>query len=426
MQMVVAGGTSPEYVVSPIGEEGLVQIGIRRLRLINVDIDNLVGVEPDGTLQLQWSYHLNQGLALCREHGWIPHIIIGHVVPPPLAVKAPDGRSYGPSSWTIYDQYIQAFLDYVVVSQGFPETEWEVGNEMNTPSQNWVAPVLPASATDPAGFTAYWTLYSHIAGVVSAFRHQHPGTVLRVGGPAAETDWAIKFVDFVASQNAQADFVSLHVYGNQSTGAGLQADINSIQQEIAARKLSMPVSITEWGPSCESLLNFEPIAGAFVLDFTSTIAQAGVSDAIFLSLSQFPAEDWPVLYTTDQTPTDIMVAFEALVGLNGTQGTCTSSGGLSCVAVTGEDGTVSVVSWNFSWAGTYFPDAITPASETFKITVQPGVSTATAYTIQSAQLNSGQWDQAAYPIAVQSGGASIGLTVEMPYGSYGRVSLKPN
>ena len=166
MQMVVAGGTSPEYVVSPIGEEGLVQIGIRRLRLINVDIDNLVGVEPDGTLQLQWSYHLNQGLALCREHGWIPHIIIGHVVPPPLAVKAPDGRIYGPSSWTIYDQYIQAFLDYVVVSQGFPETEWEVGNEMNTPSQNWVAPVLPASATDPAGFTAYWTLYSHIAGVV--------------------------------------------------------------------------------------------------------------------------------------------------------------------------------------------------------------------------------------------------------------------
>jgi hypothetical protein len=426
MQTVVAGGTSSDYVVSPTGEAGLVQIGTRRLRLINVDINNLLAVAPDGTLQLQWSYHLNQGLALCREHNWIPHIIIGHVVPPPLALQGPDGRVYGPSSWTIYDQYIQAFLEYVVVSQGFTETEWEVGNEMSIPSQNWVAPVLPTSATDPAGLSAYSTLYLHIATMIDNFRRQHPGTVLRVGGPAADTDWAIQFVDAVASKNIPADFVSLHVYGNQMTGTAMQTAISNIQTEIANQHLSIPVSITEWGPSTGSTLNFEPIAGAFALDFASTIAQAGVSDAIFLSLSQFPTEDWPVLYTTDQTPTDIMIAFEALAGLSGTQGTCNSSGDLSCVAVAGDDGTVSLVFWNFSWANTSFPDDMTQASETYQITAQLGASPASAYAILAAQLDSDPWDRTASPILVSLGGTSIRLTAQIHYGSYGKVSLKPN
>ncbi len=426
MQMIIAGGTSPEYIVSPTGEEGLAQIGTRRLRLINVDIDNLVAVSPDGTLQLQWSYHLNQGLALCREHNWIPHIIIGHVVPPPLAMKGADGRIYGPSSWTIYDQYIQAFLDYVIVSQGFTETEWEVGNEMSIPSQNWVAPLLPTSATDPAGFSAYSTLYSQIATTIANFRQQHPGMVLRIGGPAANVGWAINFVDLVAGKDIPVDFVSLHTYGNQSTGIGLQGDISNIQMEMAKQHLSVPISITEWGPSTGSDLNFEPIAGAFALDFASTIAQAGISDAIFLALSQFPTNNWPVLYTTGQTPTDIMIAFEALAGVNGTQGTCTGSAGLSCIAVTTGDEVVSLVFWNFKWSDSYFPDVVPQASEVYTITVQLGVSAATSYTVQAAQLNSALWDQIAMPITLDLTGTNIQLSIRIPDGSYGKISLKPN
>lgn len=425
MQRLIAGGASSDYVVSATGEEGLVEIGTRRIRLINVD-DNLLGIAADGALQLQWSYHLNQGLALCREHNWIPHIIVGHVVPPPLAVKAPDGRLYGPSSWPFYDQYILAFLDYVVVSQGFGETEWEVGNEMNTPSQNWVAPVLPNSVTDPAGFAAYATLYTHIATVIDKFRQQHIGSVLRVGGPAAQTDWAVKFVDLVASQKVPADFVSLHRYGNQSTGAAMLNDLSNIQREMANKQINMPISITEWGPSSGSKVNFEPIAGAFVLDFVATVAQAGISDAIFLALSQIPGEDWPVLYTTDQTPTDIMVAFTALSGLQGTPGACTGTAGLSCVAVTRQDGTLSVVLWTFSWTSNYFPDAMTQANKAYAVTVQPAAGGASAYAVQTAQLDSQAWDLAASPITVDSTGTSIQLLMNLPYGSYGEISLKPN
>jgi hypothetical protein len=426
MQMLVAGGASSDYIVSPTEEDGLAQIGTRRLRLINVDGDDLVAVAADGTLQLKWSYHLDQGLALCREHKWIPHIIIGHAVPPPLAMKGADGRTHGPSSWTIYDRYIQAFLDYVVVSQGFTETEWEVGNEMSIPSENWVAPLLPASANDPAGFSAYATLYSQLASVIDDFRHQHPGTVLRVGGPAADPVWAINFVDLVAGKNIPADFVSLHAYGNQYTGTGFRSALSNIQQEMAKQQISLPIAITEWGPNTGSEVNFKPIAGAFALEFASTLSQAGISDAIFLAVSQFPTNDWPVLYTTDQTPTDIMVAFEALATLNGTQGTCTSSADLSCVATTAGDGLVSLVLWNFSWKDTYFPDVMTEANETYTVTVQPGGSPATSYSVQAAQLDSAPWDQVANPIALDSSGTNIQVNIRMPYGSYGKISLQPN
>ncbi len=425
MQALIAGGASSDYVVTPSEEEGLQQIGTRRLRLINVD-NNLVAIAPDGTLQLSWSYHLNQSLALCREHKWIPHIIIGHVLPLPLAVKGTDGWTHGPSSWSIYDQYIQAFLDYVVVAQGFTETEWEVGNEMSIPAQNWVAPHLPTSATDPAGFDAYSTLYSQIATVVDSFRQQHPATTLRIGGPAADAGWAINFVDLVGSQNIPADFVSLHRYGNQSTGTGLQNDIASIQKEMTKQHLSLPVSITEWGPHVDSELNLEPIAGAFALDFASTIARAGVSDAIFLALSQFPTNDWAVLYTTDQTPTHVMSAFEALAGLNGTEGTCTGTTGLSCIAVSSSDGDLSVVLWSFSWSGSYFPDVMPQETEAYTLTVQPAGATAISYTVQTAQLDSGPWDQVANPITLDLAGTNIQLTFRMSYGSYGKISLRPN
>ncbi len=187
MQVLIAGGTTPE-TVTPDKIEGLKQLGTHRLRLINVDVKTLQAVAADGTPTVQWPVTLTYPLKLCRQNHWIPHIIIGHVVPPPLAKVGPSGRKYGPTSWTAYDRYIDTFLKYVVVDQGFTETEWEVGNEMNSPSQNWVASELPSASSDEKGFNAYAELYSHIANDVADFRRQHPGTTLRVGGPAEAED----------------------------------------------------------------------------------------------------------------------------------------------------------------------------------------------------------------------------------------------
>jgi hypothetical protein len=121
-----------------------------------------------------------------------------------------------------------------------------------------------------------------------------------------------------------------------------------------------------------------------------------------------------------------MVAFEAVVALSGKQGVCTGGGDLSCVAVTKDDGTVSLVFWDFNWTSTRFPDDTTAAIGSHQIVVQPGANVAAAYIIQEAQLDSGTWDQAANPIVVGTNGASVRLTIQVPYGSYGKISLKPN
>jgi hypothetical protein len=121
-----------------------------------------------------------------------------------------------------------------------------------------------------------------------------------------------------------------------------------------------------------------------------------------------------------------MVAFQTLAGLKGTQGSCTGTAELSCVAVTGTDGTITLVFWGFSWAGVYFPDTMTPTSKAYEITVQPGTSAATAYAVQSAQLDSGTWDLTANPISTNLSGANIRLGLQIPYASYGEITLRPN
>ena len=120
-------------------------------------------------------------------------------------------------------------------------------------------------------------------------------------------------------------------------------------------------------------MNFTPAAGAFALDFAATLANVGVSDAIFLALSQFPSNDWPVLYTSDQQPTDIMLAFQDLVALNGTQVPC-SGDGLSCIAVQASDG-IHVLYWNFSWADSEFPTSASSESQSYSINVNGTVHT---------------------------------------------------
>ena len=229
MQHIIQGGTNPDYDATDTELAGLDGIGTRRLRLINVDDGSLlIGKTP-------WA--LNNKLAICRAHNWIPHIVIGQSVPAPLAITDPDGRVHSPTSWEAYDSYILQFLNYVVVAQGFSETEWEVGNEMSTPSANWVAATLPTSNTDPAGFAAYSTLYQHISTDVQAFRQQHPGVTLRVGGPA-DPVWPQQFAAFVAQSGLPADFISTHLYGDQMTGATFTSQIQALRQQTLCRSRS--------------------------------------------------------------------------------------------------------------------------------------------------------------------------------------------
>jgi hypothetical protein len=429
MQAVIAGGTTPEST-TPAKVEGLKQLGTRRLRLINVDIGNLKAIAADGTQTVQWPVTLTYNLKLCRENQWIPHIIIGHVLPAPLAKVDAAGRKYGPTSWAAYDQYINTFLKYVVVDQGFSETEWEIGNEMSIPEQNWAASAMPKSGTDPAGFGAYSTLYTHIAQDVVAFRRQHPGTTLRVGAPDSGGDWALQFADFVTKNHVAADFVSMHVYGNSSNGANIENIITATRAKLASAHSRANFAITEWGASFESTpgLNYEPIAGAFALDFVAKMALFGVHDTMFLSLSQLPNSSWPAFYKLDGSPSHIMLALLAVAGLKGTPASCVGDADTSCVAAKDSAGKVEVVFWNYNWMTDKFPKTM-PAKKavthTFILTPVEG-NWASSYDLASAKMNSAPWQGGSPTSFARSGQPGLTFSLVVPYGNYGQFSFKPH
>jgi hypothetical protein len=428
MQAVIAGGVTPESM-TPAKIEGLKQLGTRRLRLINVDTSNLKAIAPDGSQTIEWPVTLTYNLKLCRENHWIPHLIIGHVIPPPLAKADATGRKYGPTSWAAYDQYINTFLKYVVVDQGFSETEWEIGNEMSIPEQNWVAAAKPRSGTDPAGFSAYSTLYSHIAQDVVAFRRQHPGTTLRVGAPDSGGDWALEFADFVTHNHVAADFVSMHIYGNSSTGAAIENVIVGTRAKLTGSYSGTNFAVTEWGPSFESGpgLNYDPIAGAFALDFAARMALFGVHDTMFLSVSQLPNSSWPAFYKLDGSPSHVMLAFLAVAGLKGTPAPCAGDTETSCVAVKDSAGNVEVVLWNYNWMTDRFPTTM-PAkravSHTFTLTSAQGNWNG-SYDVASAKMNSAPWQGGGSNFA-RGAGSSLSFSLVVPYGNYAQLTLRPH
>jgi len=116
MQTVAAGGTTSESV-TPAKIDGLKQLGNRRLRIINVDRGTLQAIEADGKATVNWPVQLTYPLKVCKQNGFVPHIVIGHYLPAQLAAG---GRKGGPpTSWAQYDRFIDAYLNYVVVEQGF-------------------------------------------------------------------------------------------------------------------------------------------------------------------------------------------------------------------------------------------------------------------------------------------------------------------
>jgi xylan 1,4-beta-xylosidase len=109
-----------------------------------------------------------------------------------------------PKDYGRWDALITAFARHLVERYGIEEvSQWyfEVWNEPNL--DFWAG--RPAQAT-------YWTLYDHTARALKAVDAR-----LRVGGPAtAQAAWVADFIRHCQEQGVPVDFVSTHVYGNDS------------------------------------------------------------------------------------------------------------------------------------------------------------------------------------------------------------------
>lgn len=128
-----------------------------------------------------------------------------------------------PKDWSKWDALITAFVDHLIERYGIAEVKswyFEVWNEPN----------LDFWAGDPKQPT-YWDLYDHTA---SAIKKVNTG--LRVGGPAtAQAAWVDAFIQHCAQNNIPVDFVSSHVYGNDSSTDVFQTTENIPRNQMVCR-----------------------------------------------------------------------------------------------------------------------------------------------------------------------------------------------
>lgn len=120
-----------------------------------------------------------------------------------------------PKDWAKWDDLIYQFTKHLVDRYGLDEVQrwyFEVWNEPNI--DFWVGE--PKQAT-------YFELYDHSAAAVKRVSSR-----LRVGGPAtAQAAWADAFIQHCVEKKVPVDFVSTHVYGNDSA-----ADVFATNESI--------------------------------------------------------------------------------------------------------------------------------------------------------------------------------------------------
>jgi len=109
-----------------------------------------------------------------------------------------------PKDWAKWDALIEQFARHLVERYG----ETEVGQWY---FEVWNEPNIDFWAGDPKE-TTYFQLYDHTARALKKVSGK-----LRVGGPStAQAAWVDRMITHAAVENVPLDFVSTHVYGNDS------------------------------------------------------------------------------------------------------------------------------------------------------------------------------------------------------------------
>ena len=128
-----------------------------------------------------------------------------------------------PKDYAKWGELIRAFAQHLVARYGIGEVaEWyfEVWNEPNI--NFWAG--KPAEST-------YYELY---AAAARALKSVNPR--LRVGGPAtAQAAWVDRLIAYSAKNNVPIDFVSTHVYGNDSAQDVFGTDEKIGRRDMVAR-----------------------------------------------------------------------------------------------------------------------------------------------------------------------------------------------
>ncbi|CAM5363145.1 GH39 family glycosyl hydrolase [Rhodanobacter lindaniclasticus] len=221
----------------------------------------MVNRDPDGSIRYNFSYvdQIYDGLL---DHGVKPFIELGFM-PPALTSDPNELQEFWyhpnrapPKSYAEWDAMITAFARHLVARYGIDEVaSWyfEVWNEPN----------IGFWAGEPKQST-YFTLYDHTARALKAVSPR-----LRVGGPAtAQGAWATDFLAHTKKNSVPVDFLSTHVYGDDTAQNVFHSDehiprrdmvcrtVDKVHKEILASPYpQMPLVFSEYNASYANLPN---------------------------------------------------------------------------------------------------------------------------------------------------------------------------
>jgi len=132
-----------------------------------------------------------------------------------------------PKSYDDWDKMITAFAEHLVQRYGINEVaQWDF--------EVWNEPNIDFWAGNPKQPT-YFELYDHTARAIKKVNSR-----LRVGGPStAQAAWVAAFLNHCKQNNIPVDFVSTHVYGNDTAKNVLGTDENIPRDKMVCRAVKM-------------------------------------------------------------------------------------------------------------------------------------------------------------------------------------------
>lgn len=227
-------------------------------------LDHDVGlVRRDAQGKISWNFsYVDQIYDGLLDHGFKPFVELGFM-PPELSSDPAALQEFWyhpniapPKDYAEWDAMIGALAKHLVERYGIEEVaSWyfEVWNEPNIGF--WAG--KPAQST-------YFTLYEH---TVHALKAVSPR--LRVGGPGtAQAAWVADFLQHAHDSNLPVDFVSTHVYGDDTADNVLHTAENIPRRDMVCRAVDkvhgeiaaspyphMPLVFSEYNASYANLPN---------------------------------------------------------------------------------------------------------------------------------------------------------------------------
>lgn len=261
-----------------------------------------------------------------------------------------------PENYKLWDNMITAFLQHLISRYGIDEvSQWnfEVWNEPNI--DFWTG--KPAQST-------YFELYDHTALAIKKVSSR-----LRVGGPAtAQAAWVGDFLEHCSQMHIPVDFVTTHVYGNDTAKDVFHTDeqiprermvcdaVRKVHNEIADSAFPRtPLIISEYNAS---YANEPDVTDTVYMGpwLATTISQCdGLTDAMsYWTFSDVFEEQGVVktpfyggfgLIAEDGIPKPALNAFDMLHQLGDQRIKVDSD---SVLATRKSDGTVIIALWNYA------------------------------------------------------------------------------